>query len=141
TASGAPAFREYDRGSPSHLPVTGTHACGFQSELRGLPSFPPGFSPEHGRRLFFNTGPDLVGIYLKLRIALDLQRPRPRDVNRDRLLDMRGTLREDQNPVSKKDCFVDIVRDEHGRFSSFGPDLDELGLHEFSRLRVQAAER
>src|SRR4051812_21458132 len=45
--------------------------------------------------------------------------------------------REHHHPIGKRDCLLQIVRNEEDRLAVDGPELEQLVLHELTRLDVE----
>src|SRR5215471_2378608 len=71
----------------------------------------------------------------------DLDRPRPRQVDSDRLEHSPRALAHHDNSVAEEDRFVDAVRDEERGLLVLLPDAEQLVAHRLAGLRVERAER
>jgi len=91
--------------------------------------------------LLLDRLPDLVLVGQELRVALHAQVARARQLDLELDLHPSRAASEDDDPVRKVDRFFDVVRDEERSLTCLRPDLQELELHHFARLRVQRRER
>ena len=84
---------------------------------------------------------NLVAVRLELRVELQLDSPRSRQVDRDDTRDAPGPRRHDHDFVSEQDRFGDRVGDEENGLASRFPDSQQFETQLFAGHRVERTER
>src|ERR1700730_15672648 len=90
---------------------------------------------------FLDERPDLVQVLEELRLALEMQGARARDVDVEDGLDAPGPRAHHDDAVGEEDGLVDLVGNEEHRLAGLVPDLEQLLLHELARLGIERGER
>src|SRR5262250_379422 len=83
----------------------------------------------------------LVAVRLELRVELELDGPRPGQVDLDDARQPPRPRRHDHDLVGQQDRLGDRVRDEEDGLAAHLPDPQELEAHLFAGQRVERAER
>src|SRR5467141_4061870 len=84
--------------------------------------------------------PDVVAVFEALHRLLHREVARAGKVDAHLLADARGASGEDDDAVAEEYRLLDVVGDEDDGLARALPELDELLLHGFARLRIEGTE-
>src|SRR5215510_15768601 len=87
--------------------------------------------------ILLDQAPDPVLDGVKARFALETQRARSLDRDRDDLLHLARPTGEDDDAVGQIDRLVDLVGDKQHGLAGLGPDPQQLLLHRLTGLRIE----